>query len=266
MSIRRPGDILHYLSVHLIDIGNEVEEFVKKKVLPFFADFDAPFKDVAFYEFDSCFEIRGEDTESFESSWCYHRESNYWKDKLDPILLLVEDVQRRIRMKSDYLLQHEINLIDHKRHRIDYLPRIDRLVSREVMVSPETTLEKPLFDLICSLITSEKVQSVSCPFQDYALWRVLVGEQVKRAESTRLPPKQALFLSGPDSGLPHIDASNWGGEAHIPYEGATEGDLFIYPSWRTFHPDRASLKAGTGGKQCKPPAQPSATPLALMIQ
>ena len=124
-------------------------------------------------------------------------------------------------MKSDYLLQHEINLIDHKRHRIDYLPSIDRLVSWEVMVGPKTTLEKPLFELICKLIKSEKVQSVSCPFQDYALWRVLVEEQVRRAESTGLPPQQALFLSGPDSGLPHIDASNWGGEAHIPYEGAT---------------------------------------------
>ena len=226
MSIRRPGDILYYLYIYFVDIDDDLVKYVQKMVTA--SCFDEPLKEeVPFYEFDCCFALRGDDTEDFERVWCYHRERSYWKQKLDSLLLLVKDIQRRIREKSDYLLKHEINLIDHGKHRIDYLASIDRFISREVMVSPETNLNKPPFDLICELIKSEKVQSISCPFQDYALWRILVEEQVRRAEITGLPPQQALCLSGPDSGIPYVEVTNWGGEVHIPCEGVVAGDLFI---------------------------------------
>jgi hypothetical protein len=39
------------LTIPLIDVDEEVEKFVRKKVLPFFVDFYASFEDVPFYEF-----------------------------------------------------------------------------------------------------------------------------------------------------------------------------------------------------------------------
>ncbi|MCX7092680.1 MAG: hypothetical protein NTY50_04425 [Methylobacter sp.] len=252
MSILRPGDILHYLVVHFIDVDNEVVEYVKKSIRSYY--FDESLVELPFYEFDCCFAWRGDDTENFEHAWCCHRDQDYWKIKLDALLLLVKDIQRRIRENTDYLLQHEIKLIDQGRHRMDYFADINRLFSLEVNIHPESSLKKSLFDLICSLIKKENVRSVSCPFQDYALWRVLVEEQVRRSQRTGLSPQQAFCLSGPDSGLPHIEAENWGGKVHIPYEGVVGGDLFIYPSWREFNPKKAekngSLKAATGDKSC----------------
>jgi hypothetical protein len=119
---------------------------------------------------------------------------------------------------------------------------------------PKTTLPEKLFNLICELIKSNKVQSVSCPFDDYALWRKLIKEQVHHSNKTGLPPQIAFYLSGPDSGLPDIIFEEWGGEVHIPYEGCTGGDLFIYPTWRRFRPEKVGsdgkLSDATGGKPC----------------
>lgn len=106
-------------------------------------------------------------------------------------------------------------------------------------MSRPTTLPGPLFELILDLIRRDDVQSVSCPLEDYALWRALVGEQVRRARLTGQHPQLAFGLRGPDSGLPEVDAEAWGGGIHIPYEGACDGDLFILPKWHRFFQEDA---------------------------
>ena len=95
-------------------------------------------------------------------------------------------------------------------------------------------------NLIAELVKRPDVQSVSCPFNNEDLWRLLVQEQIRRQSLSGLHLQHAFGLSGPDGGLP-FDPADWGGYVHIPYEGACDADLFINPDWRRF-----DLNAGMG--------------------
>lgn len=101
---------------------------------------------------------------------------------------------------------------------------------------PEEELPESVITLIGDLIKRDNVQSVSCPFNNSKVWRLLVAEQVRRANQTGKSPQQAFTLAGPDSGF-GFDPADWGGDVHIPYEGACMGDLFVVPGWRKLYPD-----------------------------
>ncbi len=121
------------------------------------------------------------------------------------------------------------------------------------MTNHQTVLPLSVCDLIAKLIALPDVQSVSFPFGDERVWRMLVAEQVDRAHRTGLHPQHAFGLSGPDSGLP-FDTALWGGYVHIPYEGMCEGDLLVKPDWRGWSSNAAmgqgDLTAAMGGKSC----------------
>lgn len=99
--------------------------------------------------------------------------------------------------------------------------------------SAQEDLPESVVKLIGELIKHDNVQSVSCPFNNSKVWRLLVAEQVRRAEQTGKPLQQVFTLSGPDSGF-GFDPADWGGKVHVPYEGAVMADLFIAPKWRNF--------------------------------
>ena len=65
-------------------------------------------------------------------------------------------------------------------------------------------------------------------------------------------PCDALFLAGPDGGLTDVAAKDWGGDIHIPYEGACAADVFVKPRWHAFDEARArssgSISAGLSDK------------------
>lgn len=104
---------------------------------------------------------------------------------------------------------------------------------------PEDELPDSVITLIGDLIKRDNVQSVSCPFNNSKVWRLLVAEQVRRAGQTGKHLQQAFALSGPDSGF-GFDPTEWAGEIHIPYEGAVMADLFVAPKWRNFIPETNS--------------------------
>ena len=101
---------------------------------------------------------------------------------------------------------------------------------------PEEELPESVITLIGELIKRDNVQSVSFPFNNTKVWRLLVDEQLRRARATGLANQLALTLSGPDGGLA-CDPTAWGGVVHIPYEGCCSGDLFVVPGWRNLYPD-----------------------------
>lgn len=101
-------------------------------------------------------------------------------------------------------------------------------------VLPAQVVEKVL-----ELIQKDDVRSVSCPFNDYELWRGLVTEQVRRSKMSGLPPQDAFTLCGPDGGMGRIPFEEWGGRVHIPYEGMCGGDLVLLPFWRKFFAEGA---------------------------
>ncbi len=144
-------------------------------------------------------------------------------------------------------------------------------------------LTSELQDAILALATREDIKSISCPFDEFLLWEGLLKEQVRRAKANALPAHHALFLSGPDSGIPGITSPRslyfededefaglppiadprtgglaphrWGGVVHIPYEGVCGGDLLILPRWFKVRVANYSLcgrKLGTllWGKKC----------------
>jgi hypothetical protein len=126
-----------------------------------------------------------------------------------------------------------------------------------------------LRDLILRFASRPDIRSISCCFTDCDLWKGLLGEQVRRATAQGIPPREALCLMGPDSGIPgvnllwdclHIldvesgeeherlrrefleqDTSlerRMGGDIHIPCEGMCGGDFLVLPHWRTVAPER----------------------------
>jgi hypothetical protein len=94
------------------------------------------------------------------------------------------------------------------------------------MQDDDAPLSSVFLEFIAGFTGRPDVQSVSCPFTDEKIWRLLVAEQIQRANRSGLHLQHAFTLGGPDGGLP-FDPADWGGYVHTPYEGAIEADLFI---------------------------------------
>lgn len=256
MMIRRPGDVLRYLWVRFVDVDKDLAQSIDQHLTgkrngehfvdePLGGPWTVTYMGaLPFVEFDGCFKWDNEDTPPPDAAWRSHREGKYWRSKTRELLALVQSLQERLRGRDDSLLQHELFLIDASQHRRDFLADPlgngwPRPVSGRAAPVPAAALSA-----ILDLIQRDDVRSVSCPFDDFTLWRALIEKQLRRAEATGLPLQSAFGLCGPDSGLPGIPVEDWGGEVHIPYEGACGADLFILPSWHRFFAD----KVRDGGK------------------
>ena len=257
MALRRPGDIIHYLWVTPEAIGPEVAELVQvahqrapqSPGMNMDEAAGAPLQ-----TFDSLFYWQGDDTETFAENWLRHRTRECWSELLLGLLAIVREAQNRLRCAGDFLSKREIELIDENRHRRDYWPEAARVMSRAGPASRQESLSPELLQTILQLALHTNVRSVSCPFDEPALWRALSEIQLRRADELGVAPQQALRLSGPDSGLDGIAPEDWAGEIHIPYEGAAPGDLFIQPDWRELRLDAdhadGSLTQVNGGTPC----------------
>lgn len=243
MTISRPADLFNYLYLDFVDIHPKILKYVQNYSSPGGRHDVMPFLGgLAFPKFDRCFHWDSEGVPSFWRCWLKHRDSDFWKLKLQALLALTKKVQNRLRQVDDFLLRNEISLIDQNTHRKDFLVEVVRISKMENTIGLTTSLPVDLYGTIVSLVKENKVDSVSCPLNDYALWRFLVEEQLRRAQTIGQEPRDAFFLSGSDSGINCVP-KDWGGDVHIPYEGATSADLFIMPEWHNFRPELA----GKGG-------------------
>ncbi|MBI3149157.1 MAG: hypothetical protein HYZ17_11670 [Betaproteobacteria bacterium] len=111
--------------------------------------------------------------------------------------------------------------------------RCERLYE-SIQVDRRVRLPKGVVRKVLELIRRPDVQSVSCPYDDPALWRELVAEQVKRASLSGQHVQDAFTLYGPDGGLWDTPIEAWGGYVHIPFEGLCHGDLLLRPKWLRF--------------------------------
>lgn len=252
MSIERPGDLLHYLWVTVPDRLSELaktaaREYDRKCGL------GAPMGDVchmAFKVFDAGFVYDGDDTDQETMLWLSFKDSEEWRQHSSSLLPVVKTAQANLSSRSDYLVQREIALMRQHAHRQDFSLTVTRYCELESEHASTEPVPPEVFDCIVRLAQREDVKSVSCPFDDFELWRTLIAEQVRRAEAQGQESNEVLRLSGPDSGISFVRVSNyrpdrdWGGEVHIPYEGATGGDLFVQPKWFGFSAD-AARKART---------------------
>lgn len=239
MTIRRSGDLLHYLWVNCAPAHEEVRKHVnqyKHRVRDTLGNIESPFQ-LPFIDFDACFAPDyADDTPPHIEIWLRHRGGMYWTGKVEGLLNLVRNCQQRLRERDDFLLQREIQQIDDDRHPADFLPVIERTPVLETRICFDPTITPLVRQKIAELIKQDDVRSVSCPYRDYELWRLLVAEQLRRAENLGISPSEAFTLSGPDGGnaLHGIPYESWGADVHIPYEGLCGGDLLIRPTWRKF--------------------------------
>ena len=253
MRIERPGDILRYWWVTVVDFGPEVVEHVRRRMTFIerhqFAR-DGALLALPFVTLDGCFWAQESqwidpDIDDLSGGWVHHRQDqNPRPRELDEMLGIVHAAQARLRSSAAGLQQHELALIDTRTHACDWWARTVPIRYRSCVPVAESRIDPGLFELITSLARRKDVNRVSCPFDDRVLWRALVWEQVQRAKAQAVAPSAALFLAGPDSGMAGAVAEEWGGDIHIPYEGAHDADLFVRPDWHEFHRDRA-LAAGT---------------------
>lgn len=234
MSLRRPGDVLHYFRIRLCDVHQDIQNRVEKHLQKHRPYDKVDPKVMALPAFDKLFFWDGDDTEPAAECWLRFREQPFWRERQLHFHALVMKFQQQLRKREDYLVQHELASIAQGTHWRNFESALPRH-PEEVDIPPtRTELPLALFNLIQDLIGRENVQSVSCPLNDYVLWRLLVEQQVRRAGLSGKPPQEVFELSGPDSGLSFVMAKDWGGEVHIPYEGACTGSLFIKPGWRKF--------------------------------
>jgi hypothetical protein len=252
LSIRRPGDILNYLWVRLIDAEDEVIRFIERQMRSLSEDFAVrglPLRDLDVY-----LQLLNDEAEPFEVVWARHRSGTSWKSRSSELLSIVQSAQDQLRQGEDFLLQREIQQFDEKKHRRDFMAGIERLPLLEDPGYARDQVPELLFETIQNLIGRDDIRSVSCPFRDFNLWKMLVAEQLRRTAATGLPPQFAFGLFCPDSGLDGIPFEDWGGDVHISLEGVCGSDLFILPDWHRFSLERLTemgrLSAAVGGKKC----------------
>lgn len=239
LSIRRPGETLAYLRIRLENVSASVrKDFVDAQERLYWGKPDCGKDYLPFTDFDSLFSWQGDDT-SFESEcWLRYRGADFWRNKMLELLVWVQAHQHKLRQSADSLIQGEIRKIDAGTHRRDFFNGIERTCRAGRLTPNQSALPAPLLAVLEDLVKRDNVQSVSSPFRDFWLWHRMVVEQLNRAEKTGLCPEAAFTLSGPDSGIWPVPYADWGGDIHIPYEGACGADLYIKPDWRTTFPER----------------------------
>ena len=242
MKIQRPGDVLHYLRIEVVDAHQELWSRVQHAFEP---SWHGPrhLAPIPFTVFDGWFHygFGGDDTEPLDACWLNHRQSTgFWDVLMSQLLDWVQAKQRELRHDNDFLVQHELHLIDQSRHRRDFFASVARRPHVRKGIDEHSCAPEALRDCVLKLVMRDDVESVACPFTDFIFWRALVEKQLRRASKSGAPPQVALRLSGPDSGLP-FDIEDWGGYVHIPYEGAARSHVFIEPDWYFLYDFRTGI-------------------------
>ena len=174
MAIKRPGDLLHYLWVTIVDLDDEVIQSVKDSVAyrnPYSFDKNAPLSGLSFVEFDRCFIWQGDDTDLEDACWRRHVEQQSWRDKLSDLFSLVVTLQQRLRSVDDFLLQNEIGLIDDKKHRQDFFATVQRKCTLDPLNLSVDTESSDFYKVLADMIAQDDVHSVSCPVSGLTIWQ-----------------------------------------------------------------------------------------------
>ncbi len=158
-----------------------------------------------------------------------------------PLAMLAESAARGYRVYEFMSLRRPAELLRYFSARMahvhwrDFEREAPFDVSAMTVPPLRSMLPPALVDALRMLVSRADVHSVSCDLKDYPLWRLLVAEQVRRAEKTSLPPQSAFGLCGPEGWPPSfITAREWGGYVHHPYEGVVPCDIYFLPHWRYF--------------------------------
>ena len=259
MSIRRPGDLLNYLTITPVELNPLIEKVIREVNSQAFSRLfpdDKPLPSLPFPKIDQCFAWRGEeDTVDWDIAWCRVRDSGYWKRIILELFPVVQRAQAQLLESSDPLVRRELNLIATFSHPEMLTAEVRRRMNSHPLPPGERILPVALQEYLRELVTRPETLSASCEGGDYHLWRILIDEQLRRAETTGLPPQEAFGLCSADHGIPWLPSDFLGADVHVPYEGICGGDIFFLPRWFKFDAEAAvkagNLSGGTHGKHCR---------------
>ena len=243
MSIRRPADVLHYIYVDISSLDTELIKHVQANIKHH--DYGSKRSEafsVCFTEFSKTFFYQFDDTCDSDRVWLNYLDSDEYQELVSDCFARVLMYQSQLStLHNDYLLQKELQLIKENKHPLDFAVELERHDNSKSLFNKDSDEQADaFFEFLAELIKKTDIKSVSCPYGGFRLWRILVNEQMLRADKQGNPPQEALALYGSDEGIgDFVEPSHWGGYVHLPYEGMCEADLVFLPSWRVFRQEHA---------------------------
>jgi hypothetical protein len=258
MAIQRPGDLLNYLVVSWVELNPMIEKEIRKGNMDDFTiryQPEVPLPKLPFPKVDKCFSWRGGDTKDWDKTWCSVRDSGYWRNMISELFPIVQEAQRQLKESQDGLVQRELKMISTFCHPEMFSAEVQRWVSAESLPPGDQVMPACLYKYLCELVARPDTRSVACAFRDYQLWRMLINEQLKRAEAAGIPPGEALVLSCGDMGIPWLPSDFLGADVNVPEMGFSSGDIFVVPGAMRFSVEAANeagnLSGGIGGRYCR---------------
>ncbi|WP_395743497.1 ankyrin repeat domain-containing protein [Prosthecobacter sp.] len=224
MMIRRPGDVLKYLWVRVINVPRSVASRCRDA-----ADRQWPAGCLPLLKFDSFFYWAWDDTEPESSTWLTYREGAEFNETLNTLYAEVRQAQDELRHSDDVLIQAELRGIDQQTHHLDRQPNPPVEITcpgaaSHSLVSPRRT--SAYYDRLREIVARPDVRIVSMHTgDDYQTLRILCAEQRRRAIATGKALMDALTIHVLTDGLPFT--RGWRPQIVTWQEGLGYGDLFI---------------------------------------
>lgn len=216
-AVRRPGDLLKYLSLTVLEAPPDVRRKAARFARP---------TDIGLLEFWQIFESVADDRGPIDEAWFAAIEGDSFRGFVANWFEAVRAVQHRLRNDGSRLVRNEIRLLDRAEHPFDRRPEVawQRKLRR---CEPHSSAgDEALAAVVAELLDSEDIDSVSAGYGvAFPVLRLLCERQLQRAESTGSEPFDAfpIFVVGD----PSVDADVWGAHVGWFFEGIAFGQLHL---------------------------------------
>jgi len=222
MMIRRPGDVLKYLWVRVVNVPRSVESRCREAAGP-----EWPAGCLPLVKFDTFFYWAWDDTEPESSTWLTYREGDEFNKTLNNLFEQARQAQDELRNSDDVLIQTELREMEQHTHHLDRQPN----PPFEITFPGSTSFTSPrrtsaYYDKLREVVARPDVRIVSLHNDDdYQTLRILCAEQRRRAMATGQPLIDALTIHVLTDGLPFT--RGWRPQIVSWQEGLGYGDLFV---------------------------------------
>lgn len=237
-SIRRVGDLLHYIDANWSSSSQTVKDMLAERAEALrrhtWQHRSDTSEQLPLLQFQRLFSDDPDESHPLDNLWRgaqHHATNNPWLPWLYGVLELIQVAQQRLAASHDPLVSAQLRLIHAGRHPSDTLPYISR--GQMVPVQTRDSMPDALIQRLVELIENLEIRAVASGKGDIRWWQVLYRLQLKRMHDTGKPAQEALQLSASSSGTP-LEPANWGGDIHISYEGMQILELTVLPDWRRF--------------------------------
>ncbi|MFZ5541403.1 MAG: hypothetical protein ACOY5V_16855, partial [Pseudomonadota bacterium] len=216
-AVRRPGDLLKYLSLAVL----EAPHGVRRKAARF-----AEQTDIGWLEFGQILESVADDRGPIDEAWFAAIEGDSFRGFVARWFEAVRAAQYRLRHDGSRLVRNEIRLLDRAEHPFDRRPDIAWQRSLRRREPPSSAGDEALAAVVAEMLDSEDIDSVSARYGvAFPVLRLLCERQLQRAESSGCEPFEAfpIFVLGD----PSVDADVWGACVSWFTEGIAFGQLHL---------------------------------------